>query len=228
MSGEKFEPQEIDAQDVVLPEPSKLNAGLDTRGGGVDGVLDESRAKVEKVVSMVRKPDPYEKRINAVREMATIAKLEDNFNKYSHKFPSIKWPKVKKKLKANPEKLDALRKLIDRGGEPTVTAQLDDGRFRFDELSADTPKNPRNVDYKQAVDHALSLGAELTDPDVYASFKGKGIFLDMGVTTCWLKSNKSQDPEKIEYAPNGHAGNFKRPDALFSHKNCGLRCSVVV
>lgn len=136
--------------------------------------------------------------------------------------PGFNWNEVEAKLLLNPKKVPTLKKLIDRGGLPTVTAKLEDGRFRFDELSPESPVEDRNVTRKQAEALAREMGAELMSEDVYRwLFLHKRQALD----------NRSKSFLKGTSASNGvlgQAGAVLPHDPYHQDADTGIRYSVVI
>lgn len=157
--------------------------------------------------------------------MRTLATLRGNFESREPQLrTSIEWDEVENKLRKSPEKLTILSRLIARGGEPTVTAKLPNGSFRFDELSEESPQGHRDVDYDRAVQIATKLGAVLMEPDVYDSFRGK-MQLDFH-TWSWLRT-----PEEVRNTGDAFAGSRGiscQYDAYGHHPDLGLRCSLEV
>lgn len=159
-------------------------------------------------------------------QLQTIATLKANFDaKEAQLQTAIKWPEVHAKLKKTPEKLVVLKRLIDRGGEPTLTAQLPNGKFRFDELSAESPAGHRGIDAVRAEEIAKELGAELTEPEVYATFRPKGIVLDKN-TFSWLRT--TNEVRRTGDAFIGYNGFSGKRYAGARAPYAGLRCSLEV
>ena len=136
----------------------------------------------------------------------------------------LDWAEVETKLRKNPKKLGILRRLIIRGGEPTVTAILPNGNFRFDELSRLSPLGHRDIDLDAAEKTAEALGVELMEPSVCASFKGK-VSLDF-LTFSWLKTTKEERSTGLGMGSCG--GEIRKGPVIGHHPNTGFRCSVEV
>lgn len=155
----------------------------------------------------------------------TLAALKSNQEiKEAKLHTGIQWAEIEAKLRKNPEKLTVLSRLIDRGGEPTVTAKLSNGNFRFDELSKDSPHGHRDVNYDQAAQIATELGAQLMEPTVYDSFREK-IDLDFN-TWSWLRT--SEEVRKTGLAFSGFKGYSRKRVAYGHFPSTGLRCSLEV
>jgi len=156
---------------------------------------------------------------------ATLSTLQANQTSKEAKLKTgIEWAEVEAKLRKSPEKLDVLTRLIARGGEPTVAARLSNGNFRFDELSAESPTGNRDVNFDQAEALATQLGAELMEPSVYDSFRGK-IALDQG-TWSWLRTSKQVRETGCAFV-GGNGSSYKH-DAFGHAQDTGLRCSLEV
>lgn len=155
----------------------------------------------------------------------TLAKLKANQGSKEAKLKTgIEWAEVEAKLRKSPEKLTILGHLVDRGGEPTVTAKLSNGNFRFDELSAESPIGNRNLDFDQAEKVVSDLGAEFMEPSVYNSFQGK-IALD-SASGSWLRTTK--EVRKSNYALFGYHGSSTPVHSYNQDQMFGLRCSLEV
>jgi hypothetical protein len=159
----------------------------------------------------------------------TLITLKANFDKHPGKFLEVQWPEVEAKLNKEPAKLATLQKLINRGGEPTVTAKIGD-KFRFDELSKESPVGSRGLNWKQAYENAKTLGegVQLMNKDVYNSFKvEKDILLDPD-TWSWLDDS----PKEVEKTKKAFIGGGGRVHKHYLKHNCfpntGFRCSLEV
>jgi len=103
---------------------------------------------------------------------------------------------VEKSLRAAPEKLYALQKLEETGGEPQVVG-IEGDEFIFEDRSAESPSGRRDLDADQAAAQAVEFGADMQSPDSYRAMQETGKF-DLK-TWSWLET----DPE--ERKQTGHA-----------------------
>lgn len=159
-------------------------------------------------------------------QLNTLTTLKANQTSKETKLKTgLEWSEVEAKLKKSPEKLTVLARLIARGGEPTATARLSNGNFRFDELSEESPIGDRTVDFDRVEEIAEKLGAEPTKFEVYDTFGSKGIVLDKN-TVSWL-----QTPKRVRehgYAYFGRNGRAHKNYVMSPDQGNGLRCSLEV
>jgi hypothetical protein len=80
--------------------------------------------------------------------------LKQRFQKNMHRHKDVLWENVEKKLWSKPEKIWALNKMEETGGEPDVVAyEKTSDEYIFFDCSLDTPKNRRSLCYdKEALD----------------------------------------------------------------------------
>ncbi len=159
--------------------------------------------------------------------------LKTRYEKNKHNIPchSVEWSKVEVKLRNNPGKLNALKKMENTGGEPDVY-KVDGDDFIFGDLSSSAPEGRRDVDYPQAVKRASEMGG-LMHPDDYLMIGNElGIKMDNVPEGVWLDSAHRQDLIDGGEALMGdrdNGGIYVRPcDALFSSIVCAFRCSLRV
>lgn len=101
---------------------------------------------------------------------------------------AIDFAEVEKSLRAAPEKLYALQKLEETGGEPQVVG-IGGDEFVFEDRSAESPSGRRDMDADQAAIQADEFGADMQSPDAYEAMQKTGEYdLNSG---SWLKT----DPE---------------------------------
>lgn len=159
----------------------------------------------------------------------TIATLKDNFNKNEAKLKTrANWDEVEATLKQNSVELSVLKKLIDRGGEPTLLIGLE-GAYLFVELSQEAPqankKRDKNLNAIRANELATEMGAELMSREEYIELRKLGVQLDIN-SHSWLKSN----PNLIQAgrALVGHAGYVTLQSTHDYNGSYGFRCTVLV
>lgn len=125
-----------------------------------------------------------------------LGKLKARYEKNTHNIichRSIPWEKVEAKLRANPAKLAALKKMDDSGGAPDMTG-VDGTEFLFDDIAEKLTIDRRNLNYADAFARAEAMGGgvKLTSPERYESLKNDlGIVMDIanGETDwVWLNS----------------------------------------
>jgi len=98
---------------------------------------------------------------------------------------------VERSLRAAPEKLYALHKLEETGGEPQVIG-LDGDEFVFEDRSKESPSGRRNLNFDQSLAQAGEFGANMQSPDAYKTMQRTGKYdLNSG---SWFET----DPEYRE------------------------------
>ena len=99
---------------------------------------------------------------------------------------AIDFADVEKSLRASPEKLYALHKLEETGGEPQVIG-IDGDEFVFEDRCKESPSGRRNLDADQAAAQADEFGADMQSPDAYKAMQKTGEYdLNSG---SWLKTS---------------------------------------
>ncbi|WP_412465914.1 DUF4256 domain-containing protein [Pedobacter sp. KLB.chiD] len=83
---------------------------------------------------------------NQVQELLDI--LKTRFEKNMHRHEGLEWQHVLNKLEADPQKLWALNKMEETGGEPDVV-DFDEktGTYLFFDCAAESPKGRRSLCY---------------------------------------------------------------------------------
>jgi hypothetical protein len=104
---------------------------------------------------------------------------------------AIDFAVVEKSLRAAPEKLYALHKLEETGGEPQVIS-IDGDEFVFEDRCTESPSGRRDLNFDKSLAQAEEFGADMQSPDAYKAMQETGKF-DME-TYSWLKT----DPEDRE------------------------------
>lgn len=130
-----------------------------------------------------------------------ISQLRDRFNKNPSRHKGIEWEAVQQKLEAGPEKLLSLYEMERTGGEPDVVGyDKATGQFIYNDCSAETPLNRRNLCYDRealdsrkqfkpsgnAIDVAAEMGIELLTEEEYRDLQMLGSFDTK--TSSWLKT----------------------------------------
>jgi|GEM_PF-2428527 len=99
---------------------------------------------------------------------------------------AIDFADVEKSLRAAPEKLYALHKLEETGGEPQVIG-LDGDEFIFEDRSKESPSGRRNLNADQAAAQAEEFGTDMQSPEAYRAMQETGEF-DLN-SASWLKTS---------------------------------------
>jgi hypothetical protein len=77
-----------------------------------------------------------------------VSKLHSRFLAHPQRHPDINWEDVEKRLLANPEKLEILKKMEDSGGEPDIVDYDEKtGDYTFFDCSAESPSGRRSLCY---------------------------------------------------------------------------------
>ncbi len=95
---------------------------------------------------------------------------------------------VEKSLRAAPEKLYALNKLEETGGEPQIIG-VDGDEFVFEDRSKESPAHRRDLNFDQSLEQAKAFGADMQSPEAYKAMQETGKY-DLK-SWSWLKT----DPE---------------------------------
>lgn len=113
-----------------------------------------------------------------------FATLEGRFRQESPVRPAVvKFIDVKRSLEARQDLLSSLNEMEKTGGKPDVIA-VEGNTFVFADVSAESPKGRRNLDYDQAKAMAEKAGYEMMPPEVYQKLQNK-VRLDAN-TWSWL------------------------------------------
>jgi len=161
----------IPSQEQRVTEATQASAALDALNPK-DPVVRALLSRIQEQLLFVANPDAEIVPELSPEQVQTLSALKSCHKRKENGLQTgLNWAEVEAKLQKSPEKLAILARLIARGGEPTVTAKLSNGNFRFDELSEESPRGHRG---DSLFEYQLkSIGAELMEPDVYDSFRGK-------------------------------------------------------
>jgi Protein of unknown function (DUF4256) len=117
--------------------------------------------------------------------------LEDRFAKHMRRHAGIDWNAVQKKLKASPEKLQALSEMERTGGEPDVIGYDEQTKeFIFCDCAPETPAGRRSICYDRkaldsrkenkpsgnAMEMAAAIGIEMLTEEQYRALQELGEF----------------------------------------------------
>ncbi len=168
---------------------------------------------------------------------AFIATLKARYERNEHRLAchdSVPWGKVEAKLRANPTKLDALKKMDDTGGAPDVTG-VEGEEFIFDDVAAKLPDSRRDVTYAQAAARAEAMGGgvKLTHPDRYKKLGNEmRIVMDTGNDWVWLDTSDRKDVLDAGFALYGRQfyglARVNQGDASGRYLFGAFRCSLRV
>lgn len=151
--------------------------------------------------------------------------LEERFEKNMNLHLEIKWADVLKKLQSKPQKLEALQKMQETGGEPDVVGFDDQTKeFLFFDCCKESPKERRSFCYdKEALDKrkenkpknsatelAKSIGIKLLTEEEYHYLQSLGEFDTK--TSSWLKT-----PEKIRKMGGAIFGDYRFGTVFIYH-----------
>jgi len=118
-----------------------------------------------------------------------LSTLKSRFEIQADWHKGIEWAEVEISLLAHPEKLVVLQKMEEAGGKPDVLRAEGDS-FVFADFCAESPKDRRNLNYREASEKVAELGAELMNEPQYRHLQTLGDF-DVDLW-CWI-----QTPEKV-------------------------------
>jgi hypothetical protein len=192
-----------------------------TDEGAVEAVLSEDQAQTELSPELA----------------GFMGTLLERFDKNAHSIACHtpeNGTKLEAKLRANPKKLAALKKMDELGGAPDLT-EVDGEDFLFDDLAKSLPDSRRDVTYQQAVGRASAIGggATLTHPDRYLKLGNEmNIVMDAGNDWVWLDTAHRRDllgRGSALYGVQYDGGAYVDPsDALSLNAYGAFRCSLRV
>lgn len=133
---------------------------------------------------------------DAAREIflgAVLEKFDRNEHRMDCHTPENR-VKLAAKLRANPEKLDALRRMDESGGEPDLT-EVDGENFIFDDCFTTAPASRKALTYEAAEAEASAMGggSKLMGPMRYLALARKGLVLGSQYEWNWLNSSGRAD-----------------------------------
>jgi hypothetical protein len=156
-------------------------------------------ASEEAVSRETVKPEDSRNRVRGLletdeTEKVLIGILKARFESHPERHEGVKWTEVEKSLAAHPEKLAALKKLEETGGEPDVFwheyfSKDDPDCFVFYDfskespsisgrglngISKNSPRSRRSLNFDQASKMAMSFGAKLMDRRHYKNLRHIG------------------------------------------------------
>lgn len=144
------------------------------------------------------------------------------------------WSKVEAKLRANPSKLDTLKKMEDLGGAPDVY-KVEGEDFIFGDLSSIAPEGRRRGDYYQAVVRAFQMGEDckLMHPNDYLMIGNDlGIAMDQYPERAWLdsahRSDLLENGDALCGDQRGGCARVYRRYVYARNPGGGFRCSLRV
>ncbi len=127
--------------------------------------------------------------------------LKTRFEQNVQRHPALPWAAVEARLEAHPDKLLALFRMEQTGGEPDVVGHdPQTGVLVFYDCSAESPLGRRSLCYDRealearkqarprgsAVEMARAMGIELPNEEEYLAFQQLGVF--DARTSSWLKT----------------------------------------
>lgn len=130
-----------------------------------------------------------------------LGTLQDRFEKNRNRHPGLEWIKVKARLEAQPDKLRALQRMEDTGGEPDVVSLDQKTRdLVFVDCAAQSPEGRTSLCYDRealdsrkkfkpkssALDLAAEIGIELLTEEQYQALQQVGEFDTK--SSSWLKT----------------------------------------
>lgn len=135
------------------------------------------------------------------RRKELLETLQTRFEKNAGRHPGLRWPDVKAKLEASPEKLWSLGEMERTGGEPDVVGyDKKTGEYVFFDCSPESPTGRTSVCYDReglesrkehrpknnAVDMASAMGVEILTEEEYRALQKLGEFDTK--SSSWVKA----------------------------------------
>lgn len=170
---------------------------------------------------------------------ALRVRFENNVSRHEH----VRWPEVRARLDAKPDKLWSLAQMERTGGEPDVIGQDEEtGEYLFYDCSMESPKGRRGVCYddqaleerkkhkpaNSAVQMATDMRVELLTEKQYRRLQASGEFDTK--TSSWLHT-----PPDIRGRGGAIFGDFRFGNVFIYHNGAesyyaarGFRCSLRV
>ena len=136
---------------------------LPEAGEGQNPVGAEARPKVkEAIVSGEKRELSPEQADQLLEALKTRFELPEN----EELRKAIDFTDVEKSLRAAPEKLYALHKMEETGGEPQIIG-VDGDEFIFEDRCKESPSGRRNMDWYQAFAQSKEFGTEMQSAGSY-------------------------------------------------------------
>ena len=142
-----------------------------------------------------------QKPLSAEQREKLLAVVSARFEKNSERHQGIRWPDVRARLEAKPEKLRSLEEMESTGGEPDVVGyDKKADEYLFFDCSPESPKGRTSACYDReglesrkehkpknnVVDMAAAMGIELLTEEQYRELQKLGTFDTK--TSSWLKT----------------------------------------
>jgi hypothetical protein len=172
--------------------------------------------------------------------------FESRFEAHPERHKGIEWIDVERSLIAHPEKWAALRKMEEAKGEPDVL-RVEGGSIIFIDFCAESPKDRRNLNYREAAEKVAGFGAnaKLSNEPRYRYLQTLGDF-DVDLW-CWIETTEKvlesgdalrggrKTLEKVLESYDAHRDDLKSSEvcvnlfgALSRYDAGGFRCVLEV
>jgi len=190
---------------IGAEERPKVKEALETPGAA-ESAGGAEQAKPEKACEL--SPEQAE---------GLLSTLRSRFDKADKKLRKVvNWAAIEKSLRASPEKLYALQKLEETGGEPQLVG-IELNELIFEDRSVESPIGRRNLDFDESQAQADEFGVEMQAPEAYKKMQKTGRF-DLK-SWSWLKT----DPKYRESTGIALHG-YRSADVVFVRgRNTGSR-----
>lgn len=140
---------------------------------------------------------------------------------------TVDFAEVEKSLRASPEKLYALFKLEEIGGETQLIGAEGD-EFIFEDRSVESPSGRRNLNAHEAFAQAQEFGADMQSPEAYRAMQETGKY-DLK-TVSWLETDAEARAAGHALGGLRHEGGVRvsELDAVYQYPHVGWRASLRV
>jgi hypothetical protein len=121
-------------------------------------------------------------------QMETINKLKERYENNNHNIQchnEFPWSIIESRLKADPKKLDTLKKMEDSGGEPDVY-KVKGQHFFFADLVEDSIEERSGVYYSEVEKRCKKIGADILTPEDFLYIGNELKVFKPNYDTVWL------------------------------------------
>lgn len=160
---------------AVLKE-ARVNGNLDKaiEAELAELIGTEARPQVKEALSTHAAAEAEKRELTPEQADKLLSTLRSRFDDAEEELrKAVDFAAVEKSLRAAPEKLYALQKLEETGGEPQVIG-IDGDEFIFEDRSAESPTGRRNLDADQSAVQADEFGVDMQSPEAYKAMQKTG------------------------------------------------------
>jgi len=165
----------VSIKDFIAELKRRISEYGDFRRQVLEALAEKVRPDLKRTITSDSK-DAQKRELSPEQTDVLLGILKLRFDKASKKLRKIiDFADVEKALRANPEKLYALQKLEETGGEPQLVG-IEKDEFIFEDRSLESPSGRRDQTYSLAVAWARDFKVEMQSPDAYKEMQKTGQF----------------------------------------------------